>query len=142
MCGGARQSTTDPIADGAREVGDVGSVPQDLGRPNAEDGKAERKRREVAPTCVPKRAGVARREGVTWCCVSALACWGGSGGSSGSCSSEFSLENEVFKRFLQAGNFEERAPPPVGKFRDFVAAIAGQCCLYHVCAGACSVFWV
>ena len=26
--------------------------------------------------------------------------------------SEFSLENEVFKRFLQAGNFEERAPPP------------------------------
>ena len=26
--------------------------------------------------------------------------------------SEFSLENEVFKRFLQAGNFELEPPPP------------------------------
>ena len=51
--------------------------------PDAEDGKAERKRREVAPACVPKRAGVARREGVTRRWVFVSACWGGSGGSGG-----------------------------------------------------------
>jgi hypothetical protein len=50
-------------ADGALKVGGE-SVPHEPGRPD-EDGKAERRRREVADACVPNRAGVARRDDAT-----------------------------------------------------------------------------
>ena len=79
--GRTRRSAADPTADGAREVGDGEYVPHEPGRPD-EDGKAERRRQEVADPCVPNHAGVARRDDTAWGCVSELACGNvGSGGS-------------------------------------------------------------
>lgn len=80
MRGRLRCSGADPCADDARRVGDGESVPADRGEAD-EAGNAERKRREVGGAWIPKRAGVARREGVTRRWGSVLACCGGGGGS-------------------------------------------------------------
>jgi len=77
--GRSRRSAADPRAEDAREVGDGESAPQAPGRAD-EDGNAERRRREVAEPFIPKRAGVARREGVTRRWGSVFACCIGGGG--------------------------------------------------------------